>query len=95
MITGSFRTSKIMNKSGHKYEIHWTEKGGLLYENVDVREYEIKGITNTGRKFTGTGIYLKGKIGHVVDIVPNRSIGKFEPCEEIHKKRRKRRAKKK
>ena len=75
-----------MNKSGHKYEIHWTEKGGLLYENVDVREYEIKGITNTGRKFTGTGIYLKGRIGHV---------GKFEPCEEIHKKRRKRRAKKK
>ena len=47
LITGSFRTSKIMNKSGHKYEIHWTEKGGLLYENRDVREYEIRGIPST------------------------------------------------
>ena len=47
-----------MNKSGHKYEIHWMEKGGLLYENVDVREYEIKGMTDKGRKFTGTGICL-------------------------------------
>ena len=87
MVSETFHKSKIENKTGISYTVFWNKKGDLLYENGDVTEYEVKGITDQGRKFTGTGVYLNDRsqdktwLAKVIDIVPNRSLG-FHPTEE-------------
>ena len=80
--------STIVSKKGIQHTVYWNQKGGFLYENGDVTEYEVKGITDKGRKFTGTGVYLNDRshdktwLAKVIDIVPNRSLG-FHPTEEL------------
>ena len=87
MVEGIFHESTVVNKSGISHIIYWNQKGDLLYENVDVTEYELKGMTNRGRKFLGTGVYLtdrsKGKtwLAKVIDVVPVHSRG-WQPVAE-------------
>jgi hypothetical protein len=87
MVEGIFHESTVVNKSGQEYTIFWNQKGDLMYENVDVSEYELKGLTNRGRKFLGTGIYLTDRskdktwLAKVIDVVPVHSRG-WKPVDE-------------
>jgi len=81
MVEGIFHESTIVSKSGIKHTVYWNQKGGLLYENGDVAEYEMMGMTSRGKKFTGTGVYMTDRrqdrtwLGKVIDAVPVHSRG--------------------
>ena len=73
--------STIVSKKGIQHTVYWNQKGGFLYENGDVTEYEMMGMTSRGKKFTGTGVYLTDRtqertwLAKVIDIVTVHSRG--------------------
>jgi len=81
MVEGIFHESTIVSKSGIAHVVYWNQKGGFLYESGDVAEYELMGMTNRGKKFTGTGVYLTDRtqertwLAKVIDVVPVHSRG--------------------
>jgi hypothetical protein len=81
MVEGTFHESTIVSKSGIKHIVYWNQKGGFLYESGGVAEYELMGMTNRGKKFTGTGVYLTDRIhertwlAKVIDVEPVHSRG--------------------
>tara|TARA_R100000008_G_C3563861_1_gene157915 strand:- start:261 stop:527 length:267 start_codon:yes stop_codon:yes gene_type:complete len=87
VVENVFHESTVVNKTGNKYVIYWNQKCGFLYGSGDVEEYELKGLTNRGRKFTGTGVYLTDRtkdrtwLAKVIDVVPVHSRG-WHPVDE-------------
>ena len=75
MIETAFRTSQVINKSGHTHVIHWTEKGRKLWSSGDMCERDLVGLTKKGRKFFGIGCFIKDELDYVIHIVPQRSLG--------------------
>jgi|10_taG_2_1085330.scaffolds.fasta_scaffold593094_1 hypothetical protein len=76
-----FYTSEVTNKSGYKSEVFWTDYEEELYNDGDISEVAVKGITKKGRKFRGVANFIKDNLIAVTWIQPVMSRG-WHPVHE-------------